>query len=80
MRKLATADRGPRDLVSALEGVQQVPTRDEVTDSGPPPPASTPRSRSSCPTASRCCAARMTGGVVAAASRTASMAAFRSVS
>jgi len=51
VRKLATADRVPQDQVSALEGVQQVPLREEVTGSGPPPAGSTPRPGSSCPAA-----------------------------
>jgi hypothetical protein len=51
VRKLATADRVPQDQVSALEGVQQAPLREEVIGRGPPPAGSTPRSSSSCPAA-----------------------------
>jgi hypothetical protein len=39
VRKLATADRVPQDQVSALEGVQQAPLREEVIGSGHSLPA-----------------------------------------
>jgi hypothetical protein len=51
VRKLATADRVPQDQVSALEGVQQAPLREEVIGRGPPPAGSTPGSSSACPAA-----------------------------
>jgi hypothetical protein len=59
MLKPTTADREPRDLVSALEGVQHVPIREEVIGSGPPPclPVSMPRPSSNCPAIIRCRAA-----------------------
>ena len=41
----------PQDQVSALQGVQQVPLREKVIGTGPPPAGSTPRSSSSCPAA-----------------------------
>ena len=51
VRKLATTDRMPQNQVSALQGVQQVPLREKVIGTGPPPAGSTPRSSSSCPAA-----------------------------
>jgi hypothetical protein len=47
----------PQDPVSVLQGVQQVPIREEVIGSGPPPAGSRPRASSCCPVAIRCCAA-----------------------